>query len=262
MQKAIWSGSIQFGMVNVPVQLYSALNRDKKISFNNMNKETHNRVSQKIVDSVTGDEVEEIVKGYEVKKDTYVILEPEEIAGFAPDKTSTIEIITFMNEQDLDPIYYSMPYYLGTNEAGNKPYTILNKCLKSKGKAALGRMVLRNKEHLCVLRPSDRGIVLNTLTWPEQVNSILDVAPDEAEVSEKEIELGNQLIEHMTDETVIIEDLKDTYTEEVLEYIHAKAEGKSAPIRQEVQEMRDNSQDLLAALEESISQHGKSTQNV
>src|ERR671935_1705467 len=155
MARAIWSGAISFGLVNVPVKLYSATS-PKTVRFHQLSSKTGARIRQKRVDPTTGEEVpyEEIVKGYEIAPDQYVRIEPAELESLDPKKTKTIEISDFVDLDEIDPIYYDHPYYLGPDKGAEKAYSLLVKAMADSNKVAVARFVLRNREHLAAIRPA------------------------------------------------------------------------------------------------------------
>src|SRR3954449_1156331 len=155
MPRSIWSGAISFGLVNVPVKLYSAVSR-KTVRFHQLNRETGNRISQRRVDPDTGDDVayDDIVKGYELTKDRYVVITPEELEALDPERTRTIDIEDFVDLEDIDPIYYDHPYYLVPGTGAAKPYKLLVTAMEESSKVAIARVVIRQKEQLVAIRPT------------------------------------------------------------------------------------------------------------
>src|SRR3712207_1399951 len=170
MPRSIWSGAISFGLVNVPVKLYSAVNR-KTVRFNQLNGKTGHRIAQKRVDPTTGEEVayEDIVKGYELTKDRYVLVTQEELDALDPEKTRTIDIEDFVDLADIDPVYYDHPYWLVPDKGAAKAYSLLLTAMEESGKVAIARVVLRNKEHLVALRPAGGGLKMETLHFHDEV---------------------------------------------------------------------------------------------
>src|SRR3954454_21492319 len=166
MPRSIWSGAISFGLVNVPVKLFSAVNR-KTVRFNQLNKDTGNRIQQKRVDPETGEEVtyEQIVKGYELTKDRYVVITPEELDALDPEKTRTIDIEDFVDLHDIDPIYYDHPYYLVPDKGATKAYALLMGAMEQAEKVAIARVVIRSKEALVALRPAGDVLIMETMTF-------------------------------------------------------------------------------------------------
>src|ERR671938_461622 len=172
MPRSIWSGAISFGLVNVPVKLYSAVSR-KTVRFHQLNKETGHRIQQKRVDPVTGDEVayDDIVKGYELTRDRYVVLTPEELDALDPERTRTIDIEDFVDLEDIDPIFYDHPYYLVPDKGAGKAYGLLLEAMREAGKVAIARVVLRNKEQLVAIRPAAEGhaLMMETMVFHDEV---------------------------------------------------------------------------------------------
>src|SRR5919199_47420 len=170
MPRSIWSGAISFGLVNVPVKLFSAVNR-KTVRFNQLNKETGNRIQQKRVDPETGEEVsyEQIVKGYELTKDRYVVITPEELDALDPEKSRTIDIEDFVDLEEIDPIYYDHPYYLVPDKGAEKAYGLLMNAMRESEKVAIARVVLRSKEQLVAIRPAGDLLMMETMIFADEV---------------------------------------------------------------------------------------------
>src|ERR671922_1993983 len=189
MPRAIWSGSISFGLLNVPVKLYSAVSK-KNVSFRELRAEDGSRIRHKRVAEADGEEVpyEEIVKGYEIAPEQYVVMTREELEELDPKKTKAIEIQDFVDLDDIDPIYFEHPYYLGPDKGAEKPYALLAKALRDERKVAIARFVLRNKEHLAAIRPMDDVLTLTTMRFADEVvppSELDDVLPDSAPRVEK-----------------------------------------------------------------------------
>src|SRR4029450_6658009 len=171
MARSIWTGAISFGLVTVPVKLYSAVNR-KTVRFHQLNGKTGVRIAQKRVDPSTGDEVayEDIVKGFELTPDRYVVIEPGELEAREPKKTRTIEIEDFVELADIDPIFYDHPYYLAPGPGGAKPYRLLLEAMRETGKVAIARVVIRSKENLVAVRAMDNDVLgMTTMIFPDEV---------------------------------------------------------------------------------------------
>src|SRR5271167_4326988 len=192
MPRAIWSGTIGFGLVAVPVKLYSALNR-KNVRFHQLSGKTGVRVAQKRVDPQSGEEVpyEQIVKGYELAPDRYVVIEPGELETLEPTKTKTIEIEEFVDLSQIDPVYYDHPYYLAPATGGVKPYRLLLEAMRETGKVAIARVVIRSKEQLVAVRPMGDALGMATMLFADEVLSPerLDEIADAAEVTTTKREL-------------------------------------------------------------------------
>ncbi|MGH2981460.1 MAG: Ku protein, partial [Solirubrobacterales bacterium] len=230
MARAIWSGTISFGLLNVPVKLYSAVSR-KTIRFNELRESDSSRVRHKRVAESDGEEVpyEEIVRGYEISPDNYVVFSREELAELDPAKTRAIEIQDFVDIEQIDPIYFESPYYLGPADGAEKAYGLLVKSMKSAGKAAIARFVLRNKEHLAAIRPMDGALTLTTMRFADEVVSpdeLEDVLPDSApRVEKREREMAEKLIDSLAGDFEP-EKYRDEYREQLLSLIERKGEGK------------------------------------
>ncbi|WP_121252460.1 Ku protein [Solirubrobacter pauli] len=261
MPRSMWSGAISFGLVNVPIKLYSAVSK-KTVRFHQINGETGNRISQKRTDSVTGEEVayENLVKGYELTRDQYVIIEPDELDALDPEKSRTIDIEDFVDLAEIDPVYYDHPYYLVPDKGAAKAYGLLLNAMQESGRVAIARVVLRSKEQLVAIRPGQDGTVLmmETMIFADEVvpKDALDGLPEaeELQVSDREIAMAQQLIESLVTEFEPSR-YKDEYREKVLNLIEAKAEGAEI-ISQPEAPTPTAVPDLMAALEASLAAVG------
>ena len=257
MARSIWSGAISFGLVNVPIKLYSAVSK-KTVRFHQLNGTTGNRIQQKRVDPETGDEVnyEDIVKGYELTRDRYVIITPEELETLDPEKTRSIDIEDFVDESEIDPIFYDHPYYLVPDKGAAKAYGLLLNAMADADKVAIARVVIRSKEQLVAIRPHRDGdlLVMETMVFADEVVGTEDIddLPEskDLKVSERELKMARQLIESLTD-TFDPSKYKDSYREKVLELIEAKADGQEITVAPEAPEPA-KVPDLMAALEASL----------
>ncbi|MBV8955746.1 MAG: Ku protein [Solirubrobacterales bacterium] len=255
MARAIWSGAISFGLVNVPVKLFSATS-PKTVRFHQLSSKTGARIRQKRVDSSTGDEVpfEEIVKGYEITPDRYVMIEPEELEAFDPKATRTIDIEEFADISQIDPIYYDHNYYLAPTSGGAKAYRLLLDAMREAEKVGIGRVVLRSKQQLCALRPTGDVLTLTTMLFgdevlaPDRIDELDDIA--EAEASQRELAMAQQLINSLSAEFDPSK-FHDEYREKVLELIEKKAAGEEIAVQPEAEEPAA-APDLMAALEASL----------
>jgi DNA end-binding protein Ku len=255
--RAIWSGTISFGLLNVPVKLYSAVAR-RGISLRELRESDGARIRHRRVAEGTDEEVpyENIVKAYEISPDRYVPLTKDEMAAIAPEKTRAIEVQDFVDLEDIDPIYFDSPYYLGPADGAEKAYSLLAKAMEESGKVAVARFVFRNKEHLAALRPGDGVLTLTTMRFHDEVvppGELDDVLPDEQpKIGKREVEMAEQLIESLTREFDPGQ-YRDEYREQLLSLIERKAEGEdvlSAPTAEEPEPTA--APDLMAALEQSI----------
>jgi DNA end-binding protein Ku len=257
MPRAIWSGAISFGLVNVPVKLYSATS-PKTVRFHQLSSKTGARIRQKRVDPSTGDEVafEDIVKGYELTPDHYVLIEPEELDALDPKATKTIDIEEFVDLVDIDPIYYDHSYYLAPATGGAKAYRLLLEAMREAGKVAIGKIVIRSKQQLCALRPTGEVMALSTMLFGDEVLSPdrldeLD-AIGEAEATKRELTMAQQLIDSLSAEFDPAK-FKDEYRERVLDLIERKAAGEEIAVQPEAEETAAVP-DLMAALEASLAE--------
>jgi DNA end-binding protein Ku len=253
MPRSIWTGAISFGLVNVPVKLYSAVSK-KTVRFHQLHDKDGVRIQQKRVCPADGEEVsyEHIVKGYEITPDQYVIVEPGELEALEPRKTKTIDIEDFVDQEDIDPIYYDHPYYLMPGTGAAKPYKLLVDAMEDAGKVGIARVVIRQKEQLVALRPANGALAMSTMNFADEVvdTDRFDDAPgDEVETSKRELDMAKQLIESLSSDWEP-DKYHDTYRERVLELIEQKAEGKEIAVQpaEEPQEVPD----LMAALEASV----------
>ena len=199
MARAIWSGAISFGLVNVPVKLYTATS-PKTVRFNQLSSKTGARIRQKRVDPTTDEEVpfEDIVKGYEITPERYVVITNEELDALDPKATKTIDIEEFVDLAEIDPIYYDHNYYLAPTAGGAKAYRLLVDAMRESGKVGIGKVVLRSKQQLCALRPTGEVLTLTTMLWgdevlsPDRLDEIGEI--EEAQASDRELKMAEQLI--------------------------------------------------------------------
>jgi DNA end-binding protein Ku len=255
MARAIWSGAISFGLVNVPVKLYSATS-PKAVRFHQLSSKTGARIRQKRVDPSTDEEVpyEEIVKGYELTPDRYVVIEPDELEALDPKATKTIDIEEFVDLGEIDPIYYDHSYYLAPTSGGAKAYRLLLDAMHEENKVGIGRVVLRSKQQLSALRPTGKVLTLTTMLWgdevlrPDRLDELDSVA--ESEPSERELKMAEQLIESLSG-PFEPERFKDEYRERVLDLIERKAAGEQIAVQPQAEEP-EAAPDLMAALEASL----------
>jgi DNA end-binding protein Ku len=254
MPRAIWSGAISFGLVNIPVKLYSAVSR-KTVRFHQIDAESGARVRQKRV-GPDGEEVayEQIVKGYEIGPDRYVTITPEELDSLAPEKTRTIDIEDFVDLDEIDPIYYDHPYYLAPDTGASKAYQLLVDAMEDAGKVAIARVVIRSKEQLVAIRPRDGVLAMETMLFADEVvptDSLEEMATDgNVKTSDRELTMARQLIDSLSSDFEP-EKYHDEYRERVLDLIERKAQGETIVI-EEAKEEPEAVPDLMAALEASI----------
>jgi DNA end-binding protein Ku len=251
--RPIWSGAISFGLVNVPVKLYSAVS-PKDVRFHQIDGRTNARIKQKRVSAATGEEVpyEEIVKGYELGPDRYVTIAPEELDALDPKATKTIDIEDFVDLDQIDPIYYDRPYYLAPDKGGAKPYALLRAAMEETNKVGIARLVLRTKQYLAAIRVKDDVLVIETMLYPDEVNPTddLDLPGDEVEVTDREEKMARQLIDSLTTD-FDPDKYHDDYRERVLALIEKKAAGQEIVVEEPTEEPT-KVVDLMAALEASL----------
>jgi DNA end-binding protein Ku len=256
MPRAIWTGAIGFGLVTVPVKLYSAVDR-KTVRFHQLSGESGVRVVQKRVDPRSGEEVpyERIVKGYEIAPERYVVIAPGELDGLQPKKTKTIEIEDFVELSQIDPIFYDHPYYLAPGTGGAKPYRLLLEAMREIGRVAIARFVMRSKEQLVAIRPMGDVLEMATMLFPDEILAPdrLNEIPDLAEVktTKRELEVAKQLVESLAGD-FDAERYRDTYREEVLALIERKAQGEEIAVQPAAEEAAAPAPDLMSALKASL----------
>lgn len=258
MPQAIWTGSISFGLVTVPVRLVSAT-KSKDVRFHQLEAGTNARVRMRRVSEATGDEVayDQIVKGYELEAGRYVVIEPEELDTLKPKASRAIEIEDFVDLADIDPVYFEQPYYLIPDKDAAKPYRLLVEVMEEEQKVAIGRIVMRSKESLVAIRPLDGVLCLETMRYHDEVLAAdRDGALPEAEndPSERELEMARQLVAALTG-TFDPEKYRDEYREELLALIDKKAAGEEI-VQHDVPEEPGKVLDLMAALEASLARSG------
>jgi DNA end-binding protein Ku len=256
MPRSIWTGAISFGLVTVPVKLYSAVNR-KTVRFHQLSGKTGVRIAQKRVDPQSGEEVayEDIVKGYELAPDRYVVIEPGELETLQPKKTKTIEIEDFVELAQIDPIFYDHPYYLAPGPGGAKPYRLLLEAMAETEKVAIARVVIRSKEQLVAIRAMGDVLEMATMLFADEVSSPdrLDELPDPKEVktTKREVDVAKQLIGSLAGDFEP-EKYRDTYRADVLALIERKAEGKEIAVQPEADDVPAPAPDLMSALKASL----------
>ena len=257
MARAIWSGSISFGLLNVPVKLYSAVSK-QTVRFRELREGDGSRVRHKRVSEKDGKEVpyEKIVKGYEFAPDQYVTLTRDELAELDPKKTRAIEIQDFVDLDDIDPIYFEHPYYLGPDKGAEKAYALLVEAMNQERKVAIARFVLRNKEHLAAIRPMDKVLTMATMRFSDEVVSPGDLdgelfAEKPKKPEKRELDMARQLISSLSGNFDAAK-YRDEYREELLELLEQKASGKEIVSTPSEEPKPTKAPDLMAALEESL----------
>ena len=256
MPRAIWSGSISFGLVNIPIKLYNSVSR-KNVSFNQIDSRTGSRIKMKRVSATDDTEVpyEAIVKGYELSPDRYVLIEPEELDALDPEATHTIDIEEFIDLAEIDPIFYDAAYYVAPVKGTEKPYALLVRAMEQENKVAIARFVMRTKQYLAALRPKDGKLVISTMVYADEVIPAEEISDldgvDAIEVSDRELAMAKQLIDSLTTE-FLPDQFRDEYRDKVLELIEQKASGVETIVEAPAAVEETKVVDLLAALEASV----------
>jgi DNA end-binding protein Ku len=251
--RAIWTGAISFGLVNVPVGLYSAT-ESKTIHFHQVQERTGRRIRNKRVAEGTGREVdyEDIVKGYETDDGDLIIVTPDELASVEPRRTRTIEVEDFVALDQIDPIAYDRSYYLAPDDGAKKPYALLREAMRRSERVAIARFVMRNKEHLATIRPMEGEdvLVLETMFFGDEIRSPAELeVPGKVELSDRELKIARQLIDTLTTDFDPMA-YEDTYRQRVADLVRQKAEGGEVVIAEE--EEREEPRNLMKALEASL----------
>ncbi|MCC7077501.1 MAG: Ku protein [Acidimicrobiia bacterium] len=253
--RAIWSGSVSFGLVNVPIRVYTAT-KSHGIRFNQIDRESGSRIRYRKVAEATGEEVptEQIVKGFELSPGQYVTIDSDELAALNPKASRMIDIEEFVDLADIDPLFFDQPYYLVPDKGAGKAYRLLVETMEQEGRAAIGRVIMRSKEYLVAIRPLDGVLCMETLRFDDEVvkpeEMLDDVEAAGAEVSAREVAMAAQLVEGLTakwDPTKFA----DTYHDEVADLIERKAAGLEV-VASPAPASAEKVVDLMAALEASI----------
>ncbi|MCL4256922.1 MAG: Ku protein [Anaerolineales bacterium] len=250
--RAIWSGAIAFGLINIPVKLFSAT-RENELSFNQLRKTDHSRIKYLRVAAADGVEVpyDQIVKGFEVEDGRYVVIEDEDIKNASPKKTQSIEILSFANEDEIDSVYFDKPYYLGPDKNAARAYSLLREALQRSKKVAVAKFILRTKENLAILKPEGDALILNQIRYQSEVRESEGLnLPSAEEVKENELDLALNLVNQLT-QPFEPEKYHDTFTAEIKRIIEQKAQGMTPEVVGAAPEQTKDD-DLLASLRASI----------
>jgi DNA end-binding protein Ku len=256
MPRAIWSGSISFGLVNIPIKLFNAVSR-KTVHFNQIDSRTGARIKYRKVSAADEAEVpsEAIIKGYELSSGEYVTVSDEELDALDPEASRTIDIEEFVDLAEIDPVFYDAAYYLAPDKATLKPYKLLQTAMEESGKVGVARFVMRTKQYLCAVRPKDGMLVLSTMVYADEVNNPADIGEiaglEEVDVADRELKMARQLIESLSTDFEP-EKFGDTYRNKVLDLIEAKAEGREEVVAPPTPLAEEKVVDLMAALEASV----------
>lgn len=256
--RAIWTGAISFGLINIPVKLYSAV-QESTLDLDMLDSKDHAAIKFMRVNENSGKEVKyaDIVKGFKID-DKYVILEDEDFEAADSEKTKTIEIVNFVAEKEIDSIYYEQPYYLEPDKGAMKAYALLRDALRASKKVGVTTFVLRNKEGLATLKPYEDVIVLNRIRFTQEIRSTSELKlPAIAKTKSREIDMANKLVEQLTAKFDISE-FKDTYTDKLLKIIKNKSKGKKQA-KPKLKVVHKQSDDLMSMLKASLEEKKKSS---
>jgi DNA end-binding protein Ku len=254
----MWKGAISFGLVSIPVGLYPAT-EEKSIKFNQLHDDDMGRIKYKRTCAVDGEEVsfEHIVKGYEIEKERYVVLEDEDFDAVPVKSSRAIDIVQFVDISEIDPMQYQKSYYLVPEETGTKAYALLRRALQEAGKVGIAKIALRDKEHLAALRFRDNVFVLETMFWPDEIRPVeFENLDKEPEIRPQELQMAQTLIENLT-QPWNPDEYKDEYREALLEIIEKKAAGEQIEAVEEAPAAKVV--DLMDALKASVEAVKKET---
>jgi DNA end-binding protein Ku len=254
MPRPVWTGTISFGLVAIPIKLYHAVSK-KNVSFNQLDQRTMSRIKLKKVSADTGDDVpdEEIVKGYEISKGRYVVVDPDELEPFIPAATKSIDLEEFVDLDEIDPKYFDSPYIVAPNMTP-KPYVLLAKAMEEAGKVAIGRFVMRNKQYVAAIRAVDGTLMMSTMVFADEVVDVGSIEElqvlETVEVTAKEVKMAESLVDSLA-AAFEPDKYRDSYREQVLDLIERKAAGEEFEMPA-VAAAAPQVVDLMAALEASV----------
>jgi DNA end-binding protein Ku len=257
MPRSMWMGMLNFGLVSMPVKLYSAVS-SKTVHFNHLHASDHTRVYTKRFCPVDDEEVafDELVRGFEIAPERYVVIEDDELAALAPEFTRTIEIEDFVELEEIDRIYLDQPYHVVPNRGGAKSYRLLLTAMHSTGKVAIARVVLRSRERLVAIRPRGDALLMTTMHFGDEVqptSELKELGDVELQISERELEVAGRLVQSLA-EPFDISRYRDTYREAVLDLIDRKASGEEVEVKPRVVRQPTATPDLMGALQASLEQ--------
>ena len=253
MAASVWSGYLTFGLISMPVKLFSGA-RSSGISFNMLHRDDLSRLKQQYVCLADGKVVErsDIVKGYEFRKDEYVVIEPEEIKKIEPKTAKTMEILEFVKTSEVDPVYFESSYYMIPDEAGRRPYALLTKAMEESEYVAIAKLTMHNREYTVFLRPHEGGMMLHTMYYKEEVREVEGFGAPDVELKDAEVKVAHQLIEALADEWDP-EKYKDSFQENLKKLIETKLEGGEVAAVEKPKKLAPVV-DLMAALKQSLAQ--------
>jgi DNA end-binding protein Ku len=256
MPRTMWKGAISFGLVSVPVGMYTSTD-EKALRFNQLHDEDFGRIKYQRVCSKCGEMVdfEHIVKGYEYEKDKYVVMTDEDFDAVPVESSKTIDIIQFVDVAEIDPIYYQKSYYLVPEETGLKAYTLLRRAMEEDGRVAIAKVAFREKEHLAALRFKDNVFVLETMYWPDEIRAAdFEILDKKVDVRDQEVQMAKSLIDNLTD-TFKPEEFRDEYREALLDIVEKKVAGEEIEVVPEPEPTKVV--DLMEALKASVEETKK-----
>jgi DNA end-binding protein Ku len=253
----MWMGTLNFGLVSMPVKLYSAVS-SKSVHFHQLHARDHARIQMKRFCSAEEEEVsyDEIVRGYEIAPERYVVVEDAELEALAPELTRTIDIEDFVELREIDHIYLDQPYYVVPNKGGGKSYGLLLRAMRDTGKVAVARVVLRSRERLVAIHPHGDALLMTTMNFADEVRpteELHELAEAEAKISERELDIARKLVESLV-EPFDASKYRDTYREAVLDLIDRKASGEEIAVQPPVKHEALEAPDLMSALQASLEQ--------
>ena len=252
MATAVWTGTITFGLVSIPVKLFAATT-SHNISFNLLHRECKNRINlqnycphcEKVVERA------DLVKGYQYEKNQYVLIEDEDLDSVQPEASSSMEIAQFITTTDVDPIYYERTYYLGPDKGSEKTFALLSKAMEETNRAALGKLVMRNHEYLALIRPGMQGLLVHFMLYDDEIRENENKVSDDVEIRAKEVQLAKQLIENLS-EPFEVDKFQDEYIHKLEEMIEAKLKGRKLTVVPP--KAKPKIVDLMEALQKSVQQ--------
>ena len=252
MATAVWTGTVTFGLVSIPVKLFSATT-SHDVSFNLLHNECKGRINlqnycpqcERVV------ERSELVKGYQYEKNQYIVIDDADIAEIKPESSTNLDIIQFIDVKDVDPIYFEKTYYLGPDKSSNKPFSLLAKAMQETGKAALGKLVMRNKEYLALVRPGMKGLMVHFMLYADEIRENENQVSEDFEARSKELQLAKQLIDSLS-EPFDAEKFEDEHIKRMEELIDAKLKGRKLTVVKPTS--RPKVVDLMDALQKSVAQ--------
>jgi DNA end-binding protein Ku len=252
--KSVWNGSITFGLVNIPVKLYSAV-ESKSFSFRMLDSKTHSPIKYKRISEKTGQEVQwkEIVKGIEIKKGKYFVPTKEQLDAIKPEKSQSIDIVEFVDQDQIDPIFFSSHYFIGPSKEKEKTYFLFKEVLQQTARTALGRFVMRDKEYTCSIKSYKGGLLLTTLNYAYEIRDIKDVdnIAEAPKLQKPELELAKELINKLYKEDFDIAKFKDNFAQEMVKLLKKAAKGEVIEIKH-VKEKEKKEENLIEALKASL----------